>query len=85
MAKRKIKINVDGQLLVAPVWELDHMSWQDTRLGCPYCGIFSPISPVLDVIQFGLENNDSVHTIIRCAYCNHLYALHYINTQEVVE
>jgi len=85
MAKRKIKVNIDDRIIVAPVWELDTMAWQETRLGCPYCGIFSPISPMMDVIQFGLENNDSVHTIIQCAYCVKLYAIHYVNTQEVVE
>lgn len=85
MAKRRIKLTIDNKMYVAPTWELDDMVWHETMIGCPYCGVFAAIKPICDVIQFGLFNNDNVHTITQCDNCNKVWAMHYINTQEIEE
>lgn len=85
MAKRQISVTVDQRLICAPIFELDHMQWLENRLGCPYCGVFLPIKPMIDVIQFGLTEGDNMHTIVQCDNCSKFFALHYINTKEIEE
>lgn len=85
MGKRLLKVTIENLLVRAPIWELEHMAWHETLIGCPYCKEFAQLTPKLDVIQFGLLNNDVVHTVVQCIHCHKFYALHYINTQEVEE
>lgn len=85
MAKKQLRVTVDGQLIVAPIFNLDDMSWSETALGCPYCKLYSQIRPKVDVVQFGIEGVDTVHTVTECFYCGKLFALKYVNTQEVIE
>jgi len=85
MAKRRIRVTVNHELISAPVWEMTDLHWNDNKLGCPFCGIFSSVKAELDIIQFALDGNDSIHTIIRCEYCANRFAAHYINTGEIEE
>lgn len=85
MAKKLLRIMVDSQLIVAPVWDIEHMSWSGVEIGCPYCKQFSLIQPKVDVTQFGLDGCDTIHTVTQCKHCNRLFALKYTNTNEVIE
>jgi len=85
MAKRKIRLTLDGVASTARIIEYDAIVWHDGKMACPLCHTLQNMKGIVDIIQYGLMDGDNVHTIMQCSMCDQQFAMHYVNTQEVEE